>query len=60
MAPADGDCRVPVIDPAKLAREGGHAIWLSEAGIRIETVRQGQGSRPWVAPLDGAGDGDDD
>jgi competence protein ComEC len=60
MVPADGDCRVSVIDPAKLAREGGHAIWLSEAGIRIETVRQGQGSRPWVAPLDGAGDGDDD
>jgi len=59
LVPSDGACRVPVIDPAKLAREGGHAIWLSQAGIHIETVRQGQGSRPWVAPLDGA-EGDDD
>jgi competence protein ComEC len=60
LVPTEGSCRVPVIDPALLAREGGHAIWLSEAGIRIETVHQGQGNRPWVAPLDGAGDDDDE
>ncbi len=59
LVPADGNCRAPVIDPVLLAREGGHAIWLSEAGIRIETVRQGQGSRPWVAPLDGVDDDDE-
>jgi competence protein ComEC len=60
LVPADGTCRVPVIDPAKLAREGGHAIWLSQTGIRIETVRQGQGNRPWVAPLGDGSDGGDD
>ena len=46
-----GPCRAPVIDPARLAREGGHAIWLTGEGLRIESVRDGQGERPWVPPL---------
>jgi competence protein ComEC len=49
LARVVGPCRVPVIDPARLAREGSHAIWLGEDSIRIETVAQGQGARPWVA-----------
>ena len=48
-------CRVPVIDPERLARLGGHAIRVGEGGIEIETVRDIQGERPWVAtsPDDG-------
>ena len=44
-------CQAPVIDPDRLAREGGHAIWLTKDGLRIESVRDGQGARPWVPPL---------
>jgi len=60
LVPADGPCRVSVIDPARLQQQGGHAIWLSQEGLRIETVRDGQGERPWVAPLDGADDNDEE
>ena len=51
LVPAADPCRAPVIDPTRLAREGGHAIWLNDDGLRIETVRDGQGQRPWVPPL---------
>jgi competence protein ComEC len=51
LVPATGSCRAPVIDPPRLARHGGHAIWLTPAGLRIESVRQGQGDRPWVPRL---------
>ena len=37
-----------VIDRAALAREGGHAIWLTVAGVRVETVRAARGDRPWT------------
>ncbi len=50
-------CRVAVIDPDRLQQQGGHAIWLSQDGLRIQSVRDGQGERPWVAPVP---DGDDD
>jgi competence protein ComEC len=36
-----------VIDRIDLWRQGPHAIWLSSNGIRIETVAQWQGDRPW-------------
>jgi competence protein ComEC len=51
LVPVDESCRVPVIDPARLARDGGHAIWLSQDGVKIESVREGQGARLWVPPL---------
>ncbi len=49
-------CRVPVIDPERLSRLGGHAIRLSEVGVEIETVRDIQGERPWVATAPDDGD----
>jgi competence protein ComEC len=51
LAPVADACQVPVLDPARLARNGGHAIWLNGDGLRIESVREGQGMRPWVPPL---------
>ena len=59
LVPPDGSCAAAVIDPARLLQRGGHAIWLSQAGLRTESVRDGQGERPWVAPLDGSDDDDD-
>jgi competence protein ComEC len=40
-----------VIDRFALWREGGHAIWLAESGVSVESVRQARGERPWVAKL---------
>jgi competence protein ComEC len=57
LVPAPGSCRAAVIDPPRLARHGGHAIWLSPDGLRIESVRQGQGDRPWVPRLPPGTDG---
>ncbi len=37
-----------VIDRFDLWRRGGHAIWLSPEGVRVETVRAHRGERPWV------------
>lgn len=39
-----------VIDRFDLWRNGGHAIWLSPDTVRIESVREWRGRRPWVAP----------
>ena len=52
-------CQAEVIDPARLARDGGHAIWLNSDGLEIESVRDGQGTRPWVPPLPPEADVDD-
>jgi competence protein ComEC len=43
-------CREPkaVIDRFALWRGGGHTIWLTSSGPRIETVAQYQGDRPWA------------
>jgi competence protein ComEC len=44
-----GACRgAAVIDRFDLWREGAHAIWLSGGAVRIESVRERQGDRPWV------------
>jgi competence protein ComEC len=41
-------CRgAQIIDRIDTLRQGGHAVWLSPESIRIETVRQWQGDRPW-------------
>ena len=48
--PVRGRCQGPdlVIDRFDLWRQGGHAIWLGEKEIRVETVRGQRGARPWV------------
>jgi len=48
--PVGGRCKGPglVIDRFDLWRQGGHAIWLGEKEIRVETVRAHRGVRPWV------------
>ena len=51
LVPVADPCQAQVIDPALLARDGGHAIWVSNDGLKIESVRDGQGARPWVPPL---------
>ena len=38
-----------LIDRSALWRAGAHALWITEAGVRIETVRGSRGLRPWVA-----------
>jgi competence protein ComEC len=48
-----GRCRGSVlIARAALWRAGAHALWLSGEGVRIETVREARGERPWVAERD--------
>lgn len=44
-------CRGPrvVIDRFDLWRHGGHALWPSPDGVRVERVRDRRGRRPWVA-----------
>lgn len=39
--------RDQVIDADDLKRRGTHAIWLERKGLRIETVADWQGRRPW-------------
>jgi hypothetical protein len=42
-------CRdVAVVDRFDLWRERGHAIWLSDGAVRIESARDRQADRPWV------------
>jgi competence protein ComEC len=40
-----------VIDRFDLWRNGGYAIWLDADGIRIRSVAETRGNRPWVADL---------
>lgn len=37
-----------LIELRDLARNGAHALWLSREGVRIESVNQERGRRPWV------------
>lgn len=50
-------CKTPevVIDRFDLWRMGGHAIWLQEGKVRVESVRERRGERPWVLVPDGRG-----
>jgi competence protein ComEC len=43
-------CRGPevVIDRFDLWREGGHALWLAGEEVRVESVADRRGARPWV------------
>jgi competence protein ComEC len=47
LKPAPGPCRAPLIDQARLARDGGFAVWLAAGGVRIESVRDREGEWPW-------------
>ncbi len=41
-----------VIDRFALWRDGGHALWLEAGGqVRVESVREARGQRPWVAAV---------
>lgn len=48
--PVRGACKGAdlVIDRFDLWQNGGHAIWLDGAGVRVQNVREMQGERPWV------------
>ncbi len=50
LVPVRQTCPAPkgVVDRFDLWRHGGHAIWLSAEGVRVETVRAWQGNRPWT------------
>jgi competence protein ComEC len=40
-----------IIDRFSLWREGAHALWFNDGGIRVASVREGRGIRPWHPPL---------
>ena len=45
-------CRRPlVIDRIDTWKKGAHAVWLEAGGIRIETVGDWRGTRPWAPPV---------
>jgi competence protein ComEC len=50
IVPVRGRCHSAerVIDRFDLWRQGAHAIWLGDDGIRVETVRDYRGVRPWA------------
>jgi competence protein ComEC len=37
-----------IVDRFDLWREGGHALWLAPEGVRVESVAEVRGRRPWV------------
>jgi competence protein ComEC len=41
--------RARIIDGRDLKRDGAHALWLTSGGIRIASVNDTRGHRPWVA-----------
>lgn len=44
-------CAAPVvIDHWALTRRGAHTLTITEAGIRVESVGDGRGRRPWTIP----------
>ncbi len=40
-----------LIDPGHLSRAGAHALFVDAGGVRIETVADLRGRRPWSGPL---------
>lgn len=48
--PVRGACPRPrhIIDRFTVAREGAHALWFEAGGVRIESVANVRGARPWV------------
>jgi competence protein ComEC len=54
--PTRGLCKGPklVIDRFAVADNGAYAIWLNGNDMRVETVRDGRGDRPWSPPPRGS------
>ena len=50
--PARWHCRSArhVVDRFDLWRNGAHALWLRETGIRVLSVREARGDRLWAPP----------
>ena len=50
LVPVEADCVEPatVIDRFDIWREGAHALWLDGDGIRVASVADGRGVRPWT------------
>ena len=47
--PARGACKgVPFVDRFSVWRDGAHAIWLRDGGVRVVSDREWRGERPWV------------
>lgn len=46
--PVRGRCPTRVIDRFDVWRHGAHAVWIDDAGLRIETAHRRRGNRPWV------------
>jgi competence protein ComEC len=44
-----------IIDRFDLWREGGHALWLAPDGVRVESVADVRGRRPWARLRPGRG-----
>ncbi len=46
----DAGCRGPhtVIDRFDIWREGAHAVWLDADGVRVASVADRRGVRPWT------------
>ena len=43
-----------VVDRFDLWRNGGHAIWLRDGAVRVDSVHGRRGNRPWVLRPEGA------
>ena len=39
----------PIVDRSARYRNGAHALWLEESGVRVRSVAEGRGLRPWTA-----------
>ena len=50
LVPIRGRCPSAhtVIDRFDLWREGAHAVWLDEGAVRVSTVAERRGVRPWA------------
>jgi competence protein ComEC len=50
LIPIRTPCPVPgpVIDRFDLRRDGTHAVWLNSGAIRVLSVRDARGQRPWI------------
>ena len=53
LEPTRGRCKGPglVIDRFDLWRNGAYAVWIDDKAIRVETVRDQRGVRPWAPDL---------
>ena len=51
--PIRGECpaTIPYVDRFSVWRDGAFAIWLTDAGARIQSDREYRGERPWVPGL---------